>query len=46
MGGENKENLKWMENNKSVSTVRIMEKFCRVDDAERREKRCPRHLLS
>jgi hypothetical protein len=30
-----KESLKWMENNKSLSTKRIMEKFCCTDDAER-----------
>jgi hypothetical protein len=37
-GGGAEENLKWMENNKSLSTRRIMEKFCTVDDAERKER--------
>lgn len=33
-----KESLKWMENNKSLSTKRVMEKFCCADEAESRQK--------
>jgi hypothetical protein len=33
-----KESLKWMENNKSLSIKGIMEKFCCTDDAGERER--------